>query len=247
MIEVHTLWVGNSLSTLEVLALTSHIEVGHAVTLWAYGDVARVPAGVAVADAREVMPEADVFAYQTGAGAGSYSACSNLFRYKLLSERDVWWADADVVALKPFDFPGYFVFASERMQNYSFVPTTCVMKLPTVFAYGCYQKAKALAEDRTRLEWGTIGPKLLDDTIRNWPYRGISAHVQPAETFCPVNWFDSQYDPPVHQEVDLSESYAVHFWNEMWRRAGVDKDGEYPDTLYQKLKQRYLPTRRLML
>ena len=36
-------------------------------------------------------------------------------------------------------------------------------------------------------------------------------------------------------------TYGVHLWNEMWRREGADKDGQYhPDTLYEQFKKKYL-------
>jgi hypothetical protein len=35
--------------------------------------------------------------------------------------------------------------------------------------------------------------------------------------------------------------YAVHLWNEMWRRNQRDKDETYdPGCLYEQLKRRYL-------
>jgi hypothetical protein len=37
-------------------------------------------------------------------------------------------------------------------------------------------------------------------------------------------------------------TFAIHLWNEMWRRAGQDKDGQYhPNCLYEALKRAYLP------
>ena len=37
------------------------------------------------------------------------------------------------------------------------------------------------------------------------------------------------------------ETRAVHFWNEMWRRGGRDKDARYPpDCLFERLKAIHL-------
>lgn len=241
MAEVHSLWIGNSLSTLEVLGLRSHIKVGHGVTLWTYGPVANVPDGVRVEDARQIMPDSDVFTYQTGEGKGSYSACSNLFRYKLLSEQDVWWVDTDVVALKPFDFKEYCVFASERNRKGSSSPTTCVIKMPRMVARDCYKLAQHMSADREKLQWSTIGPKLLARIVFTWPLDDLSQYVLSPTAFCPVNWFDAEFDPPVHWNVDLSNSYAVHLWHEMWRRRGIDKDAtQEGDCLYERLKSAIL-------
>ena len=41
------------------------------------------------------------------------------------------------------------------------------------------------------------------------------------------------------------ESYAVHFWNEMWRFADQDRDAEYPEgSVYESLKRRHHRTER---
>lgn len=242
-IEVHSLWIGERLSTLEVLSIRSHIRVGHNYTLWTYGPVAGVPEGVYLKDAREVMPECDVFAYEVGEGKGSYSACSNLFRYKLLRDHDVWWVDTDVVALKPFDFKEPSVFASERNRNGSSNPTTCVIKMGRMVAQDCYNLACRMASDRAKLQWSTIGPRLLSQIVFTWPLGDLMQYVQPPHVFCPVNWFDAEFDPPVHQPPSLERSYAVHLWHEMWRRRGIDKDGTYPaDCLFERLKHDVLHT-----
>jgi hypothetical protein len=47
-------------------------------------------------------------------------------------------------------------------------------------------------------------------------------------------------DPAADWNFD-GQTYAIHLWNELWRRAGQDKDARYPAAcLYEQLKQRYL-------
>ena len=111
---VHCLWIGGRLSALERLALASHVRVGHACRLWVYEPVDNVPPGIAVDDAGAILPRDRIFTYRHGPGKGSVAAFANLFRYKLLCRLGGWWCDTDVVCLKPFDFPGDCVFASER-------------------------------------------------------------------------------------------------------------------------------------
>lgn len=242
MIEVNTLWVGCRLSTLEVLAAASHLKQGHRYSLWAYGAVDNVPDGVAVEDANEILPESEVFTYQRGEGAGSVSAFSNLFRYKLLAERGGWWVDADVVALKPFEFDADLLFASERTRGGFSTPTTCVIRVPdgpNGVARDCYEQCRHFRETcLSKLDWGSLGPALLSRVVFG---RCLGEYAAGPSAFCPVNWFESEYDPPVHRPVDLSGSYAVHLWHEMWRRRGLDKDGSYdPLCLYEKLKHAFL-------
>ena len=239
MIHVNSLWIGNRLSNLELTAIKSHIKVGHTYHLWCYEEIENVPDEVIVEDGERILSGEEIWCYQVGAEKGSYSAFSNLFRYSLLMERDGWWVDTDVVALKPFDFDDYCVFASERCKDWSVVPTTCVIKCPKGLAEECFNFS--YHQNRSILRWGTIGPKLLGRVIDNWPLDMLSKYVQPPETFCPTNWFDAEYDPVIHNPPDLSKSYAVHMWHEMWRRAGIDKDAEFEkDCLYERLKRLYL-------
>lgn len=238
MIEVNTLWIGERFSQLERLAALSHIKQGHRYILWSYAPILNVPNQVIIKDAREILPETDIWAYQVGEGKGSYSACSNLFRYKFLLDRGGWWVDADVVCIKPFNFDQPYIFASERIRNGSSTPTTCVMKAPanSVFARSCWVVASTI--DRNNIGWGTIGPKLLTMAVFE---HDLEPWVVPVNTFCPTNWFDAEIDPVNPICPDLSNSYAIHLWHEMWRRKGIDKDGEYPqDSLYEKLKHAIL-------
>lgn len=236
----NTLWIGSNLSNLESLSLRSHLKVGHKVVLWTFGQVQGVPEGVVVQDAREILSEKDVFAYQSGEGAGSYSACSNLFRYKMLLEIGGWWVDTDVVALKAFDFDEPYVFASEQNRNGSCNPTTCVMKVPAgsdVMRY-CWDKAKTI--ERKTVQWGTIGPKLLTKAVFSL---NLEEYARSPATFCPVEWFIAEKDPVVPSPPDISRSYAVHLWHEMWRRARIDKNGVYdPECLFERLKRDILRT-----
>jgi len=52
-----------------------------------------------VIDGNQIIPEHEAFTYKNGPGSGSYSAFSNLFRYKLLAQKGGWWIDMDMVCL----------------------------------------------------------------------------------------------------------------------------------------------------
>ena len=42
-------------------------------------------------------------------------------------------------------------------------------------------------------------------------------------------------------EMDLSTSYTIHLWNEMWRRYNLDKNKQYDSNcLFERLKEKYL-------
>ena len=70
------LWIGSRLSALERLSIASFLANGHPVHLYAYGPIEGIPAGTTLRDAREILPESEVFTYSEGFGKGSPSGSS---------------------------------------------------------------------------------------------------------------------------------------------------------------------------
>lgn len=230
--EINSLWIGKELSQLEIMCIQSHINVGHKYNLWCYQEL-NVPNGTIVKDANDIVPKSNIFCYQSGAGKGSYSAVSNVFRYKLLLEIGGWWCDTDVAALKPFDFDEDYVFATERTQSGCSTPTTCVIKCPANSDIMKFCYSTSVSVDTSKLVWGQIGPSLLNSAIIK---HNMSDKLKPCEYFCPTDWFEAKLDPAIHRAVDLSQSYAVHFWHEMWRQSSLNKNDTFDSTsLYGRL------------
>jgi hypothetical protein len=143
-----------------------------------------------------------------------------------------------VVALKPFDFTEDFVFASEMCKHnpLTSTPTTCVIKLPSYsnIAQDCYETAKS--HNRSTLEWGVIGPKLLSSMIAKCC---LEEYVKPPFEFCPISWFNI-LDLLSDKEI-CPESHAIHLWHEIWKRQIIDTNGSFPEgAIYERLKKRYL-------
>ena len=80
---IQTLWIGDKLSPMEQLCLSSFVYHGHDVHLYVYSDVAGIPDGVIVKDGNEILPEDMIFLYK---GHKSFSGFSNYFRYKMVLE-----------------------------------------------------------------------------------------------------------------------------------------------------------------
>jgi glycosyltransferase involved in cell wall biosynthesis len=118
--KVHGLWIG-PLTRLERLTMHSFVANGHEFHLWRYGRAPdRLPRGVVVRDANEILPRATVFRKREAdkelqLGAGSYATFSDLFRAELLHKLGGIWVDMDVLCLKPFDFPEPYVFRAHRL------------------------------------------------------------------------------------------------------------------------------------
>lgn len=226
---VNSLWIG-SLGNMERMSMISHLQHGHCYRLWTYQNVV-APEGVEVRDANEILSAGETFTYQIGEEKGSFSAFSNVFRYKLLLEQGGWWCDTDVVCLKPFNFTEPYVFASERYKTGSCGPTTCVICVPPSSDIMNYCWEKSIKEDRRTLRWGTIGPSLLMEAIFHYQ---LERYLRLVDDFCPINWFDIQ---PLFLPGTIPDSYAVHLWNEIWRRQKLDKEATFPQNcIFEQLK-----------
>ena len=235
---IQGLWIGPALSVMERLSISSFLAHGHDYHLYVYDDVRGVPAGAVVKDAGVILPASMVFQYRD---FKSYAGFSNFFRYKLLLDRGGWWADADIVCLRPFDFDErhVFVFSSELSRGGEEVVNAGVIKSPAGADAMAYAWGTCAAKDAGRLVWGETGPGLVAETVRRF---SLESYVQPPGVFCPVPLFEFEKVVEPGASWEFGEATrAVHLWHEAWRRVGLDKDRQYhPDCLYERLKRRYL-------
>lgn len=94
---VASLWIGDKLHYLNQLCLLSHVQQGHATTLYCTDTVSNVPEGVMVKPAAEIMAIDRAIVTQT-----SESFLSNVFRYKMIQATDAVWVDCDAFCHRPF-------------------------------------------------------------------------------------------------------------------------------------------------
>jgi len=229
---IQGLWIGPRLSTMERLSLSSFLQNGHDYHLYTYGEVAEIPAGTIIKDAREILPESTIFRYKA---RPSYAGFSNFFRYKLLLERGGWWADTDTICLKPFDFPDEYVFSSEMHGNEE-VTNVGLIKAPVGSEAMDYAWRVCQTKDPVDLVWGEVGPRLMGNIVRKY---GLEEYQKPYYTFCPIIGVEQLFVPYVIGVPD--ESYAIHLWNAVWEFEKRDKDATYhPGCIYELLKARYL-------
>ena len=254
---IQSLWIGGRLSQLERLAIRSFLYHHHEYHLYAYRQVEGVPPGTVVKDASEIIPESEIFTYRNG----SFAAFSNWFRYCLIARTGHFWVDTDVVCLAPFEFEERTIFGLQEPG----VVNSAVLRFPPgdpivrTMERLCDKPNTLLRTDdlrrmlrklkrrflrgnqRSNIEWGEYGPKGLTSVLN---HRGLIAQAKPAHYFYPVYHGDwrSLFEDPSPRSLDaLKGSYAIHLWNEMLRRDGVDKDAAFPtDSLIEQLKRTYL-------
>lgn len=238
---IQSLWIGPRLSPMEKLSITSFLRNGHPFHLYVYQETEGIPEGTVVRDGNEILPFSRIFKYS---GYNSYAGFANFFRYRLLSQVGGWWVDADTVCLKPFAFADPFVFSSEMVPS-----APGVNDIPTVNngAIKAPRNSEIMQSawdvcDQVKVEemtWGQYGPALMGRLVREL---SLDEYVRPPEVFCPLHCpeWDLQLWPGIRWTFG-AETFAVHLWNEMWRRAGADKFQKWdPSCLYEQLQRRYL-------
>ena len=232
---VQSLWIGSCLSLMEQLSIRSFLSNGHTFHLYVYEGVQNVPEGTVLKDAHEILPKNDIFACTNG----SYTGFANIFRYKLLFEKGGYWSDLDVVCLKPFDFSSEFVIASEYKKDATWKACVGVLRVPRSckFIMSCYEKSCFV--DKSNVEFGQTGYLIFEPMLADF---NLQRFVYPPELFCSLNWWDFEklIDPNSVFEIPPG-AYAIHLWNEMWRRKKLEKDILYSaKSLYGKLQRLFL-------
>ena|SRR5205085_8838570 len=232
---VQGLWIGPELSVMERLSIASFLANGHGYHLYVYDDVKYIPEGAVVRDANEILPSSMIFQYKH---SKSYAGFANFFRYKLLLEKGGWWVDSDVLCLRPFSFREEYVFSSEIDKNVQ-VASSGVIKTPIASEVMAYAWRTCRSKDPEQLRWGETGPRLIEEAIMLF---SLEKYLKPFHVFCPLGYLEwaKVLDPSANLSFDRT-TYAVHLWNEMWRRENKDKNDQYhPNCLYERLKREYL-------
>ena len=217
------MWHGSPLSVFENLSLRSFLRFGHEVELYTYQDM-EVPVGVRLCDANTILTEAQIFTYQRGHSKGSFTAFSNLFRYKLLYEKGGIWVDLDNLCLHPLHQLPTACAGREDEGSIN----TGVMKFPAKHPLMKVACEEATAMGRN-IDFGDAGPKLLTRLLGQGDY---SCEVLPAPAFNPLHWTEAaKLIKP--QELSICEertktSYSVHWWNTYLRVIRFQKEALPP-------------------
>lgn len=224
--------------------MASFIACGHRYHLYAYDLSLPVPPGVELKDARDILPESEIYTYTHGPSRGGYSAFADGFRYTLLDRKGGWWCDTDMVALRPFHFDTPLVLASERHWLWRRKLSVAVMFAPPGHPLMRACAADAAAVNRGRVTFAVNGEPVLRRHVRA---QRLSACVQPPQSFNPVDWWRSaDLASPGSAGLIPAQAFAVHCFGESWRWRLKGAYGEqfqnrsFPeDTLLGSLQARY--------
>ena len=217
-----TLWIGPCLKPLHVECLKSFLRSGHSIDLYVYEAVQEVPSGINLKDAHCILPSKSIFTYQKGPGKGSFSAFSNLFRYTLLFERGGIWIDTDVFCLRPWEIEKHpYLFASETLGiEQRRITASCVIKTPPQSEIMRYCQLQALQHSVKNLEWGQIGPVLLNHAVNKFE---LTQFIRPSWEFCALSWDEPELllDPSSPWKPPKRAS-GLHLNHEILRRTKKD-------------------------
>jgi len=251
---VQGLWVGGRLSKMEILCIKSFVKNGHHFKLYSYSDIKNAPKKTEIKDAREILPESEVFKHKgSGFGSGSLSTFSNWFRYELLNAKGGWWVDMDVVCLRKFDFDRKGVISTYKSSSGKKSVNNCVMRLTKKDPILKYCKKFFEKKSPEDIEFAESGPELVSKAIYE---TNSEEYTVPPNVFCPYNHqiFNEIVEPPINSikkfkryllgqpfgEVS-NNTFAIHMWNNMWRENDLNKNEKYHErSLYEKLKRKYL-------
>ncbi len=234
--RIAALWIGGPLGYLEALCLSSFVAAGHETVLYAYGPVGNLPAGVSVADAEAILPEAGM---RLHGRTGSPALHSDLFRYRLLAATDrTIWADTDAYCLHPFrPREGHFhAWESETGVNGGVLAlpqdsatlaallafTAEDHPVPPWFPEPERRRLAALTDAGTpvhvaEMAWGVWGPRALTHFLRE---TGEIRHALPRAALYPVAYADRRL--MLRPGADLAghitpETVSIHFYGRRMR------------------------------
>ena len=223
---VQSLWIGNSLTRLEIGSIKSFLNLGYEFHLYTYENIDNIPTGTTIKDAEEIMDKNTIFTLKE-----TLLPFSDIWRYKLLYEKGGYWVDLDMIALKPFDFDGdEFVFSSERTiqkgayrnRKDTYVANIGILKAPPKSQFYLSLFKKCMNFEITKQNYKILKYMIL---LRNHIVKyNYQKYIKPPHFFCPLDWWntkESYYDieyktkygvEPIQKDDIINNSYTIHFW-----------------------------------
>jgi len=235
---IQSLWIGDRLSPIEQLCINSFIKKGHEFHLYVYNsEISDCPSGIVLKDANEIIPTNQVYKDEIN----TYTSFANWFRYKLLFQRGGWWVDMDVVCLQYFNFEDDYCFTTETIFDDGparIIANNAIIKAPKGAEFLKDMLEYMDARDLTKAKWGEFGSRFLQRVLNLYD----SYHfIQPPYVFCPINWHQIELLFDENLDMSFDKSSAIHLWNNIWRRHGINKNEQFnPNSIIEKLKREYL-------
>lgn len=231
--QIHSLWIGNKLSAMELLTIHSFLDNGFQFNLWCYESIDNIPKQIKVQDANLIIPKEQVFYYKNqnkfGHGKGSVSGFSDLFRYKLLYAVGGIWTDMDITCLTPFEIkePYFFRFHHQiaLVGNFMKAPKNSELMLY------CYQKTlEQVNENNTN--W-LLPIEILIEGVKQFNLSKYVGNISNIDSFLLVQQL------LMNNKTNISQWQIIHWMNEEFRRLNIDKNKAVEGSIYHLLLEKY--------
>jgi hypothetical protein len=218
MAKFGSLWIGNPLSKIEILCLSSFIYHGHTFNLYVYDLDLKVPNGVIKKDARDIIDESKIFKTDN-----SYGPFADMFRYKMIQQTGLIWTDTDNICLKN----------KWKFKEYIFGMQGGPHKIVANGLLGAPKDSEFISElveiselfNKKKITWGEIGPQLVTEKIYKY---NLQKYIQEPNVFYPINYWEWKdvFDPAMRNSVigRSSNSHTLQIWNQMLNREGTNKE-----------------------
>lgn len=106
METINSLWISGKLGHQQLLTIKSFMAAGHPFKLWTYE---KLEADCEVCDAREHLPEKEIFYYKHFGGNFKFGGIAERLKAELLNNLGGWHVDLDVLCIKPFVFENEYM------------------------------------------------------------------------------------------------------------------------------------------
>jgi hypothetical protein len=263
---VQSLWVGDTLTDMEIYSIKSFLKLGYDFHLYTYNKVDRLPKSkkgwgkLIIKNANEIILEKNIFKLKE-----MYLPFADIWRYKLLYLKGGYWVDLDLIAIKDFHkkFQNMeYLFSSERTiqkgaykLKQKYVPNIGVLKAPkgSPFykeAYDISMEIQNKGKNKDKIKY----MRIIRDLIEKYNY---SKYVLKPEYFCHLSWWHAKdaYLPkdiknPFTEKYGVKgyslnsmfngkNVYTIHLWRSLLvHKYKIDLNGKYMEgTLWEEIKK----------
>jgi hypothetical protein len=223
--EVRSFWNGPPLTVYEELCLRSFVSRGYRVLLYSYDTALRIPGGVELLDANEIVP----------GGRGRSFAHGARFRYELLCRFGGWYMDLDVILLSEV-LPDVEIYLANRDND---LINDAVLRFP---AGAPIMEAAAQAA-------GETGPALLTRLARQ---HGLEQVTRPGTRgFGPRQVADLFLPGKCEEQAHRTlRADFLYLYSDAWRQIRIPKEygppeGSFLDRLFWRFGITFAPQARL--
>lgn len=233
---VNFFWHGPKLGAVHSACIRSFVRHGHRAVLHCYAPPEDLPDGVALFDARQIMPLTDLI---SDVQTGSVALGADRYRYRMIRAGHGTYADCDMFLLRALPPDDILI----GLQNSLDKPHSCnnaLLRYPPDSLLA-HELVKATMDEHATMPWrrrrrqmlnSVLRPLGLAPSVRDAPWGewgpalvsywvkelGLVSVCKPIDVFYPVHYFatDLLFDPGLKlDDLITPRSVAVHLCHKM--------------------------------